>query len=60
MASSVSIGSTRPAITSRFTSTLGVIAYWVDVFVLKFTNKLHSLGQFDYLLSYFGFITVVI
>jgi len=44
MASLVSIGSARPAITLRFINTLGVIACWVDVFVLEFAGKLYSLG----------------
>jgi len=60
MASSVSMGSVRPAITSRFTGALGVIACWVDVFALEFAGRLHSLGQFDHLLSYFGSVAVVI
>ena len=60
MAFLVFMGSARPAITLRFTGALGVIVYWVDVFALEFASRLYSLGQFNYFLSYFGFIAVVI
>jgi len=44
MASLVFMGSARPAITSRFTGALGVIACWVDVFALEFAGRLYLLG----------------